>query len=222
MLFDLDGTLLDHDGASAEAIVRAFPDADPGDLVRRWQAISEAAIDRYVAGGLGLAEQRRARAVALARDLGLGTWDDARADAWFARYLDGYTAAWRPFPDAAPALDALAARGIPLGVVTNGEARQQNAKIAAIGLAGRLPYVLASSEAGCAKPAAEIFHVACAGLGLEPGAVAYVGDRLATDARAAAAAGLTGVWLDRSGRPAEDGLDVARITSLDALPALLA
>lgn len=79
---------------------------------------------------------------------------------------------------------------------------------------------MASSEAGSAKPAAGIFRTACAGLGVPPGEAAYVGDRLVTDARGAAAAGLTGIWLDRSGDPPPD-LEVTRITSLTALPGLL-
>lgn len=78
---------------------------------------------------------------------------------------------------------------------------------------------MASSEAGSAKPAAGIFRAACAGLGVPPGEAAYVGDRLGTDARGAAA-GLTGIWLNRSGGP-PPGLEVTRITSLTALPALL-
>ncbi|MFD0905559.1 HAD family hydrolase [Actinomadura sediminis] len=221
VLFDLDGTLLDHDGAAADAIVRSFPDADAARLVPRWLDLGEAAIERYLAGELDFTGQRRARIRALARDLGLGTWDDARADAWFDGYTALYEAAWRPYPDVVPALAALAARGLPLGVVTNGDVRQQRSKLDRLGLAERLPHLTASSEAGCAKPAVEIFHAACAGLGLEPGSVAYVGDRLITDARGAAAAGLTGVWLDRSGDPAPDHAGVVRITGLDALPGVL-
>ncbi|MEU8803695.1 HAD family hydrolase [Spirillospora sp. NPDC048819] len=107
VLFDLDGTLLDHEGAAAEAIIRSFPDADPAWLVPRWTELSEAAIDRYLAGELSLAAQRRARIVPLARELGLGDWDDARADAQIARFLALYQAAWRPFPEAGRVLDDL-------------------------------------------------------------------------------------------------------------------
>lgn len=221
VLFDLDGTLLDHEGAAAEAIVRSFPDADPAWLVPRWTELTEEAVDRYLAGELSYPEQRRARIVALARDLGLGDWDDARADAWMAGFLKVYEAAWRPFPEAGRVLDVLAGRGLRLGVITNGDAGQQRAKIRRIGFADRLPLVVASSEAGAAKPAAGIFTTACAALGVAPPAAAYVGDRLITDAQGAAAAGLTGVWLDRSGDPAPDVLDVPRITTLDALPGLL-
>ncbi|MEU4826923.1 HAD family hydrolase [Actinomadura citrea] len=221
VLFDLDGTLLDHDDAARRAIVGTFPEVDPVWLAARWAELTEEAVDRYLAGELSFAEQRRLRIVTLAGDLGLGAWDDARADAWLTGFVARYQAAWRPFPDAAPALDALAAHGLRLGVITNGDAAQQRLKVERLGFADRLPVVVASSEAGAAKPDAGIFLAACAALGTEPHAAAYVGDRLIVDARGAAAAGLTGVWLDRSGDPAPDALDVARITTLDALPSLL-
>jgi putative hydrolase of the HAD superfamily len=41
-------------------------------------------------------------------------------------------------------------------------------------------------------------------MGWEPADVFYVGDNLETDARAAAAAGLTGCWLDRYGTDGDD------------------
>lgn len=221
VLFDLDGTLLDHTGAAADAITAAFPGEDPGRLVRRWLELTEASVDRYLAGELTFAEQRRARIVPLARELGLGDWDDARADAWLRGYLERYASAWRPFPDAPGPLAALAERGLRLGVITNGDARQQRAKIERIGLADRLTYLVTSGETGAAKPHPEIFRVACAGLALPARDVVYVGDRLDIDARGAASAGLAGVWLDRSAEPVPDDLDVPRITSLDELPGLL-
>ncbi|NKZ06787.1 HAD family hydrolase [Actinomadura latina] len=221
VLFDLDGTLLDHEGAAGEAIVRSFPDADPAWLVPRWAQLSDSAVDRYLAGELSFIAQRRVRIVALARELGLGDWDDARADAWLAGYVALYEAAWRPFPEVPRVLDVLAARGPRLGVITNGDAEQQRRKIDAIGLADVLPYVVASSEAGSAKPDAGIFRTACAGLGVPPDEAVYVGDRLVTDAQGAAAAGLAGIWLDRSGDPAPEELTVPRVTTLEALPRLL-
>ncbi|MBW8484096.1 HAD family hydrolase [Actinomadura parmotrematis] len=217
VLFDLDGTLLDHAAAMDEAVTAGFPDRDPGPLAARWTELAWEADRRYLAGDLDWTGQRRFRVTALARELGLGDWDEARADAWLAGYLARYEAAWRAFPDVGPALAAL--RGRRLGVVTNGDGVGQRAKVERLGLGAVLPYVLASGAAGAAKPDPRIFRAACAGLGLAPGEVAYVGDRLEVDARGAAAAGLHGVWLDRAGAGGAE--DVSRIASLAELPALL-
>ena len=145
-------------------------------------------------------------------------------DDWFAGYLSGYRAAWRAFDDVLPALEALelAWPGMPVAVVTNGEGEAQRAKLAAIGLSERFAVVIASGEVGVAKPDAAIFALACERLGVELAQTVHVGDRLDFDAQAAAAAGLTGVWLDRSSEPASAaGTDVVRIATLGELPALL-
>ncbi|MCP2341827.1 HAD family hydrolase [Actinomadura rupiterrae] len=220
VLFDLDGTLMDHATAATRAILECWPGADTGFVERRWNELTDGYVERYARGEMSFAEQRRRRAITLARELGHPGWDDAKADAWFAGYLARYQGHWAAFPDVLPLFEELAARGLRFGIVTNGDGSQQRRKLERIGV---LPHVadcvMASREVGAAKPDAAIFTAACARLGLPPDAVLHVGDLLDTDARGAAAAGLTGVWLDRpgTGTPA----DVARITTLADLPGLL-
>lgn len=153
---------------------------------------------------------------------GEGTIDDEEADAWIAAYARRYESAWKAFDDARPAIDALLAASptLALGVVTNGEAEFQRAKLVAVGLERPLQAaIVASSEIGVAKPDPAIFHAACDRLGLDRTAVAYVGDRLETDALGAAHAGLLGVWLDR--RKSGTVADLPTISSLRELEALL-
>jgi putative hydrolase of the HAD superfamily len=217
LLFDLDGTLVDHDGAAEVALDQALREtagvreADHGRARHRWKELEALAMDRYLAGELTFGEQRRLRTTSLAAELGLGEWNTERADNWFARYLRHYEDAWRTYPDVAPALDALT--DLRLGVLTNGDAGQQRRKLHRVGLAASLPTVIASSEAGAAKPDPKIFHYACDLLHLTPPEVAYVGDRQKTDALAATDAGLRGIWLNRGG---DRG-----IRTLEELPALL-
>ncbi|MFB4318365.1 HAD family hydrolase [Actinomadura sp. 21ATH] len=219
VLFDIDDTLVDHSGAAREAVVAAFPEADAARVARRWFELEEEYYERYLAGELGFAEQRRLRVTTLAAELGLGEWAAARADAWIAAYAERYKAGWRLFPDVAACLDAC---GLPMAVVTNSNGDFQRTKLAAVGLDGRFPIVVASEDVGVAKPDPEIFRVACRLLDVEPSRTAYVGDRLTTDALGARAAGLRGVWLDRSGGAAPDDPGVVRITTLADLAAVLA
>ncbi|RCG28987.1 HAD family hydrolase [Sphaerisporangium album] len=228
LLFDLDGTLIDHDAAASLALAETLattPDV-PSDLnrehaARRWTELERHAMDRYAAGELTFPGQRRLRIVSLAAELGLGAWDDTRADVWFATYLRHYEAAWRLFPDVRPMLDTLIERQphVRLGVLTNGDSEQQRHKLRAVGLAADLPHVIISSEVGAAKPSPVIFERAADLLGLPPGRIAYVGDRLRTDALAATKAGMHGIWLTRHGEPAPPPVSV--IQTLHDVPALL-
>jgi putative hydrolase of the HAD superfamily len=221
VLFDLDGTLLDHD-AAREAAIAGLLNGQPA-LADEWRRLETLHYDEYAAGRCSFQEQRRRRVRGIHAAMERAQPDDDACDGWFAAYLDRYRAGWQAFEDAAPALAALAA-ALPdarLGVVTNGEGEPQRAKLAAIGLAERFPVVVASGEVGCAKPDAAIFALACERLGVEPAHAAHVGDRLDLDAQGAAAAGLRGIWLDRLGAGGAPG-GVARIGGLHELAALLA
>jgi putative hydrolase of the HAD superfamily len=226
VLFDLDGTLMDHDAARVAGLRAhlarwlagtAFQESEA--VEEEWRRLEALHYDEYTSGACSFQEQRRRRVHGMHAALGRERSSDAAADEWFEAYLRHYRAAWRPFADAAPALAALSAsRGRPaLGVVTNGEGEPQRAKLAAIGLAEHFTVVVASGEAGVAKPQAAIFELACERLGVDPAQAAHVGDRLDLDASAAAQAGLQGVWLDRAGAasaPKGEIESVTRITTL--------
>ena len=224
VLFDIDGTLLDHDLAMERGLAAAvveirpdLPDEELAGLLSEWLRLEHLHYETYLAGEISLAEQRRRRARGLLAALGVPEPEAHELDEWFAGYLAHYRAAWRLFDDVVPALDALGKRAA--GVVTNADLELQRAKLERFGLDRRLPALVASSEDGVAKPEPAIFRRAAAAIGLPPERVAYVGDRLDTDARGAAAAGMAGIWLDRtgSGKPG----DVAVIGSMAELPALL-
>ena len=96
-----------------------------------------------------------------------------------------------------------------------------------LGLAPYFSHIITSGDFGAVKPDPSIFLHACSVFGVAPASAVYVGDRLATDALGAAAAGLTGVWLDRAGvaTPSElaraEESSVLVIRSLAELPGLV-
>jgi len=229
VLFDLDGTLMDHDAARAAGLGAHLsswlPGLEANDLARlekEWQRLEALHYDAYARGECTFAEQRRRRVQGMHTAMERKPADELTADAWFASYLRHYRAAWRAFDDVLPALAALAVAhpSVALGVVTNGEGEPQRAKLAAIGLGERFRAVVASGEEGVAKPEAEIFALACERLGVEQEQTVHVGDRLDLDAEAAAAAELRGIWLDRLGT-ASSPAHVMRISTLHELPAVL-
>ena len=219
---------MDHDAARFAALQAHLggwlPGLEADELARlemEWQRLEAIHYDEYARGECTFTEQRR-RVRGIRAVLEREPAEELTTDAWFAAYLHHYRAAWRAFDDVLPALSALeqAHPSVALGVVTNGEGEPQRAKLAAIGLGERFPVVVASGEAGVAKPEAEIFALACERLGVEPAQAVHVGDRLDLDAEGAIAAGLRGIWLDRLGttpRPTH----IERISAMHELPAVL-
>jgi putative hydrolase of the HAD superfamily len=219
VLFDLDGTLLDHDGASAAALRAWLPaygigPADTELAIPLWFELEQRHYPAWGRGEISFAEQRRRRT----RDFFGALSIPVRAeelDAVFARYLTSYEAAWTAFDDAAPALLRVRASGLRAGVLTNGDLEQQTAKVTRTGLDGHCGPVFASSALPAAKPDRRAFAEACRRLDARPDQVLMVGDNYEIDILAARAAGLTAVHLDRAGRHPEP--DPERISSLDGL-----
>ena len=114
--------------------------------------------------------------------------------------------AFRAYPDAAPALAALAAAGLRLAVIANWDVSLREV-LARFGLGEHLVAVVTAAEVGAAKPDPKPFQVALARLGVEAGDAIHVGDDPETDVTGARAAGLSAVLLDRSGR-APDSLGI--------------
>jgi len=235
-LFDLDDTLFAHREAvdrglraHVAALGGALAGADLDAESVRWHELEEEHYHRYLAGELDFLGQRRARARSFVAPYGMVLETDDEADAWWDAYIVHYERAWALHDDTLPCLDALTAGADPvrIGMVTNGNLAAQTAKLRATGLLPRIEHVIASGEVGVTKPDAAIFVRACEVFGVSPASAAYIGDRLATDALGASAAGLLGVWIDRAGTATDEQLATARaagvpvIRSLSEVPGLL-
>ena len=116
------------------------------------------------------------------------------------------------------ALSALRTAGWTIGIVTNGEIDNQQAKILRTGLADAVDGWVISAEAGVRKPDREIFALAARRLSV-PLSGWMVGDGLESDIAGGAAAGLTTAWIT-DGRE-DDPASIATITAPD-VPAAVA
>ncbi|GAA2844105.1 HAD family hydrolase [Streptosporangium fragile] len=232
VLFDVDDTILDYSGSeragvlrhlAAEGLLELFP--SPADAVTVWREIMEEEYTRFLVGELTFAEHqltRTRRFLAHAGRLPAGGLSDDEASVWFARY-DGFRiAALAAFPDADPALTALAPE-FRLGIVSNSSLAYQRSKLHMIGLLGHFgDAIVCSIEHGAPKPDPGIFLAGCALLGLPAHQVAYVGDKYEVDALGARDAGLHAYWLDRAATGAAPGAGITVIRSLDELVTALA
>lgn len=98
------------------------------------------------------------------------------------------------YPDALPCLEALRAQGYLVGLAGNQPAGAE-AQFRALGLP--VDIVASSGGWGVEKPAPAFFERMAATAGVEPAAIAYVGDRLDNDVLPAIAAGMVAVFLRR-------------------------
>ena len=201
ILFDIDGTLLDHDAAERAgtiALHRKTKSRLPVDEFRsRWSAALEHHFERYLQGYITYEEQGRSRV----REVIDGSLSDVAADRTYAEYLREYEQAWSLFPDVLPCLDRLSRRR--LGIISNGLASEQTRKLVSMGIDARFQAIVISGDWGYAKPSAEIFELGCVAINEKPANVIYVGNNYESDARAARDAGLLGVWIDRYGLATE-------------------
>ncbi|MFG1703182.1 HAD family hydrolase [Nonomuraea sp. M3C6] len=222
ILFDLDGTLLDHRGAADTAITAWLSAHSPGhprlaEAATLWAGLELPYLAMWQSGECSLEEQRRRRLRALCRELAVPEPGDL--DAAFTDFAERYRQGWAAFPDAAAAVAGLG--GFAFGVLTNGTQRMQQAKVRAIGLDGLVGPVLTGEVLdGHYKPSPASYTGAAAALGLPPQEVLLVGDDVRNDVTGPAATGMRSVWLDRLGtEPAPAGFP--RITSLTDLAQLV-
>ena len=137
-----------------------------------------------------LADLRRRCAGVLSQELGQTVDVDTLMDA----------IRFRPYPDAAPALDAARDRGLATVCVSNWDCALPDV-LERCGLDRRLNGVVASATAGARKPDPAIFAAALELVGCRPDEAVHVGDTAEEDVAGARAAGIDAVLLNR-GRPA--------------------
>jgi putative hydrolase of the HAD superfamily len=210
VLLDLDDTLVDTRAAFFAAVSAVattwLPDVSPqrhDEVARRWIADVGGHFRAYTRGEISIVQQRRRRADDLQLTFGGEVLDDDRFAAWFTAYDAAFRASWRLHDDVWPLLDALDEAGVAVGALTNSSRELSLAKLDRLALADRLPLLASPDDLGFGKPDPQVFQLACSrlggGVGREPARTAYVGDELDVDAQGATAAGLVGIWLDRSG-----------------------
>ena len=191
LLFDLDNTLFNR-----EAAFRGVAEDFHAEFLASSTSVAR---DEAVALMVGWDEdgysnRRKFREAVLAQWPETGLDFDALNE-WYRRTMER-----RTLPDASVNgfLAELNRAGMPWGIVTNGNGRNQRTKCGLAGLAELARFIIVSEEQGYAKPDPRIFRDAMTALGLaSPADVLFVGDNPVTDIDGARAFGMQTAWVSR-------------------------
>ena len=203
VVFDLYGTLLAIDSMAAHVARAQVADAEA--FVRDWRrkqleyaflcSLAQAYRDFDELTALALEQTCAARGVGL--DV---AGRAALVEAWLSMPA---------YDDVAPALGALAARGVPLAVLTNGTPDSANAALVSAGIRGLLNAVLSVESVRAYKPDPRVYALATARFGCAPREIVFVSSN-PWDAWGAASFGFRVAWCNRGRAAAPDDLGCKR------------
>jgi len=206
ILFDLDDTLLDTTLSATrvwDQTAAAFAD-EIGHPVDVFQPVLKAARawywgdpERNRAGRLDVQKSRIAVTHHGLQQLGI---DDHALATRFADYYSAHRVSTMAFfPGAEETLKFFIDAGVPLALITNGDAQGQRAKVEHFGLASCFRAVLIEGELGFGKPDPRVYEQALAACDASASASWCVGDSLPWEVSAPQALGMRGIWNDWAG-----------------------
>jgi putative hydrolase of the HAD superfamily len=225
LLFDLDDTLCDYAGARDERLRRAF---SLGLGLPASQDEDEVDLEQMIAHSIEMHPHGADHFAALFAHHGFREpGGAAKAAEWYrGNRFHGLAL----FPAAAAVLRAVrqqettgADSSRPVGIITNGPAEVQRAKVELLGVHDLVDFVIISGEFGIAKPDPAIFREALSRAGVRAEDAVFVGDSPEFDVAGAQGAGIPVVWVNPLGtrweeaRPPPD----REIRSIAEFPALL-
>lgn len=222
--FDIDGTLLDHRQAQERALGSLYsivknkiPHSNLKEFFSTWKARTEQYINEYLAGRISFKQQRILRVQSVFLKWGCQL---SSQEAWdiFKEYLIKYEHNWTLYEDVLPCLNML--KNLPLGVISNGNGKQQRKKLVQTGIDSFFRSIIISGEVDFSKPKPEIFKMSAKELGLSLDEILYVGDHLETDVLGALNAGMQGVWIKRTNQN-HGSFNIITISSLSEIASVV-
>ena len=217
LAFDLYGTLVDPIAIAGE-LGRVLGDAAGGEAARLWRLKQLEYTFRLTA--MGRYEDFR-WVTSRALDFAVASVGARLAEEQARRLVELYDHL-QPFPDAVPALRALAAMGYELAVLSNGTPAMIANCLDNSGLGGFFGRRISVDEVRVFKPSPVVYRHAAGRLSRPAGQVRLVTSK-AFDSVGASAAGMRTAWVNRSAAPFDTIGDPPDLTvpALDRLPAAL-
>ena len=202
VVFDLDDTLSDYAAVEervwAQTLVSvsaALPAVVPTEARRRFAACREPLYERILSGAWTVDEYRRGQLTETVAPWGILPEEVLAAH---VELREAAVEATTPVPGTHALLETLRARGLRVGVLTNGTESLLWRKLATLELEPLVDAAVSAVDLGTPKPHPAAYHAIADALGLGPERLAMVGDHPEWDVAAALRAGYAGAaWLDR-------------------------
>ncbi|MBP9986327.1 MAG: YjjG family noncanonical pyrimidine nucleotidase [Bacteroidales bacterium] len=206
-LFDIDRTLWDFDANAHVALRTAVTNAAVGVTEENFEEFFEVyephnqyLWDEYERGRITKDFLKQDR-IFTPLKMFCGMNDIARAMEISEDYLYHMALSTKLMDGAAEVLEAIAARGGKMGIVSNGFKEVQRRKLAHAGIDKYFSAVIISDEVGVMKPSPEIFTMAVDALGGDIRETLMIGDNLANDIVGAREAGIDQFYLNNFNTP---------------------
>ena len=226
LFFDIDDTLLNHTLAEELAAgaffdkYRSFLNSVTGqEFSIDWRTASDRYMEQFLSGRVNFTEHRRLRCQEVMGRAMTGE----EANLIFSDYLEVYEANWKVFDDVHNGLKALKDRGVSMGVISNGNGKQQTMKLERMNLLQYFGQIIISESLGVSKPDKQIFEAAATSMGWKTSECIHVGDSIETDVRGAVEAGMRSIWLNRRGLESPDwkGLPIVQVENFSEIIRLI-
>lgn len=216
VLLDLDGTLLDYQGAQAEAVrqtsrLLGIPEDRFGGLMSFVNSPPVQAFESCRPGAPALGDEAVVRA--------FPPLPDIQPAAFLTSYFKALSRRGETLEGAEACLRSIR-RGRRLAAVSNGLGYVQRSRLEVSGLTGFFDALVISCEVGVAKPDPEIFRMAMDLLGAGPEDAVMIGDSISSDMAGAEAAGMDFVFVSRNGEARSEGRAVAVVGSISEVAEL--
>ena len=118
------------------------------------------------------------------------------------------------YPDVEPTLSGLRAKGLQIGLVSNGFKQDLNHVLGELGLEKWFDAIVCIDSCNCAKPDKRIFLYALDKLGVSPSEAVFVGDSAVHDYEGALGVGIKPYIIDREGKLPSRYNKIAKLTEL--------
>jgi HAD superfamily hydrolase (TIGR01549 family) len=198
IIFDIDGTLINHEYAVEKAISyiynRFVKNNDKKIFISIWNKKQEKYIKLYLNNEITWDEQRLFRVKESFSDINIKL-NDKKAKNIFSIYLNQYENNWKVYKDVIPALKLI--KNNVLCIVSNGNSVQQRDKLRKTNISKYFEKVIISEDLNISKPDKRIFEECIKSYDFDNKMIYYVGDNYETDVIGAINANIIPVLINR-------------------------